>query len=517
MVTDAPPRTSRSTLVLCACLAQVTIVLDTTIIAVALPDAQASLGFGDADRQWAITAYTLAFGSLLLVGGRVSQVVGSRRAFMVGLAGFATVSLVGGFATSFSMLVAARVAQGVFAALIAPTNLSLMNTAFPGSGERAKAFAIFGAVAGAGAALGLVLGGALTQAASWRWCFFVNVPLVVAAVLLAVRGLRDATPARRGVVLQDATGLALGSGAVFCIVLGFSRAETLGWTHTLTVTLLVVGALLVVGFVVREHRAPAPLLPLSIVTDARRASSYLAIGLVGLAQMGSSLYLTFYLQRDLGFSPLRTGVTFLPMVGGLVVAAVLSTRVLVPRAGLAPTFVAGALVQAGGFAGIAARLDAASTDAGPLLVPMVVAGLGLGLVMAPAMSSATHGIGPEHSGLASAVANTSQQLGASLGVAFLSTVAADAVARTLTSGADALAARVAAALAAAGADPGTPQGAQVRDRLLAEAARAAEIDAYRTGLQVLALLCVGVAVAVVVLFTADRHRARTTEAVALPA
>lgn len=505
MSVDAPQRLSTRSLVLCACLAQVIVVLDTTIIAVALPDAQRELGFGDADRQWAITAYTLAFGSLLLVGGRISQVLGARRAFMLGVAGFGAVSLAGGFATSFGLLVAARVAQGVFAALMAPTNLSLMNTAFPGKDERAKAFAIFGAVAGAGAALGLVLGGALTQAGSWRWCFFVNVPLALVTVLLATRGLRGTSPARRGVVLEDAAGLLLGSSAVFCVVLGFSRAETLGWGHPLTVGLLGAGVLLGAGFLARERVAPSPLVPLSIVTDARRASSYLTIGLVGLAQMGSSLYLTFYLQRDLGYTPLRTGVAFLPMVGGLVVAAVVSTRVLVPRVGLAATFVTGAAVQAAGFAWIATRVDVTTTDAGPLVAPMVVAGIGLGLVMAPAMSSATHGIGPAHSSIASAFANTSQQLGASLGVAFLSTVAADAMTRTLTSGADELRAGIASAVAAAGAEPGSAQAAAIRDQLVAQAARSAEISAYSTGLTVLALICAGVALAVVAVFAADRR------------
>ncbi|WP_202381564.1 MFS transporter [Leucobacter chromiireducens] len=415
-----------SLVVLSACLAQVIIVLDTTIVAVALPDAQLDLGFASADRQWAVTAYTLAFGSLLLVGGRVSTFLGAKRAFLIGAAGFGIASLLGGLANDFGTLIAFRALQGVFAALLAPTNLSLMNAAFPGAAGRSKAFAIFGSVAGAGAALGLVLGGALTELGDWRWCFFINVPLVAGTILVAINGLRGTAGRTSGSLLDDVTGLLLGTASVSALVFAFSCAESDGWTHSSTLVLLVGGAVLAIVFVIRERLAAEPLVPLSLLADARRSSSYLAIALVGFAQMGASVYLTFYLQEDLGYSPLRAGLAFLPMVVGLIVAAIVSTRFLVPRFGLGVVLTVGPLMQSIGFIWLSG-LGTVDEYVSELVAPMVVIGMGLGTVMAPAMSSATVGLNPARGGLASALANTSQQLGASLGVAFLSTIATSIV------------------------------------------------------------------------------------------
>lgn len=477
------PAIRPSLVVLSACLAQVIIVLDTTIVAVALPDAQADLGFASADRQWTVTAYTLAFGSLLLIGGRLSALLGAKRAFLIGAAGFGIASLLGGLANDFGTLVAFRALQGMFAALLAPTNLSLMNAAFPGTTGRSRAFAIFGSVAGAGAALGLVLGGVLTEIGDWRWCFFVNVPLVVGTLLVAIYGLRGTARRVSGSLLDDVPGLLLGTASVFAIVFGFSRAESDGWAHPSTLTFLAGGAALVIGFVIRERLATNPLIPLHLLADARRSSSYLTIALVGFAQMGSSVYLTFYMQEDLGYSPLRSGLAFLPMVAGLIIAAIISTRILVPRLGLGVVFIVGALMQSIGFIWLSG-LGTVDAYVSELVAPMLVIGMGLGTVMAPAMSSATVGVGPALNGLASALANTSQQLGASLGVAFLSTIATSIVSERL-----------------AAAAPLTPTE-------IASARLSADVAAYAEGFQWLAGIAALVAVLVALLFALDRLASR---------
>ena len=489
-------------MVLCACLAQVTVVLDTTIVSVALPDAQADLGFGDADRQWLVTAYTLAFGSLLLFGGRLSQFLGPRVAFMLGAAGFAVASLMGGLADSFGFLVAMRALQGAFAALLAPANLSLMNGAFPGSDGRARAFAIFGSVAGAGAALGLILGGVLTESWGWRWCLFVNVPIILVTLAIAIPALRSAARRVAGRLLDDGLGLVLGTGSVFAVVFGFSRAQELGWRHPVTVILLGGGVMMAVAFVLRERLAAAPLVPLSLLQDHRRSTSYLSIALVGVAQMGSSLYLTYYLQQDLGYSPLRSGVAFLPLVGALVVAAVLSTSIVVPRFGLVAAFIAGPILQGLGFLWMS-RLGTADAYVGELLGPMLVIGLGFGMVMAPAMSSATYGVPPENRGLASALASTSQQLGASLGVAFLSTLAA----RVATERGAELKADLLATLTSGAAGPATsPAAIALRDKAVADATREAAVSGYAAGFLSLSFVRFGVAVLIAVMFAVAARR-----------
>lgn len=501
-------RTGSKLFILCACLAQVMVVLDTTIIAVALPETQQSLGFSDDLRQWTITAYTLAFGSLLLIGGRISQILGIRRAFLIGLAGFAIASLIGGMATDVEVLLAARVGQGVFAALLAPTNLSLMNTAFSEDGSRAKAFAIFGAVAGAGAALGLILGGALTESMSWRWCFYVNVPLALLTALIAWRALHSAPGPARASFGDDIPGLVLGTGGVFSLVFGFSRAEEHGWEATATLIWLAAGLFMLIAFLVRERSARKPLLPMSILTDPIRASAYLAIGMVGIAQMGSSIYLTFYLQDNLNYSPLETGLAFLPMVGGLVVAAVLSTRILVPALGLRVVFPAGALIQTAAF-WMLSSINAESGYLDSVLWPITVLGVGLGFVMAPAMSAATHGVSAQFSGLASATANTSQQLGASLGVAFLSTLAAQQATDFMESRAAQINQTVAGMLAGRGQGASSAQAAEVVDRVVATFRSEAEIAAYAEGFQALAGIAAVLAVVTFILLAITRAGGRS--------
>lgn len=495
LVAATAPRGAASTglITLCACLAQVMIVLDTTIIAVALPPLQQDLAFSDAGRQWSITGYTLAFGSLLLVGGRLSQRLGIRTAFLLGLIGFSLASFAGGFAGSYEVFVGARILQGAFAALLAPTNLSLMNMAFPVAAGRAKAFAIFGAVAGAGAALGLILGGILTDAGSWRWCFFVNVPLAVVTAALAGRFLGVAAGPIRGQGSGDLTGLALGTAGVFSIVFGFSRAEPDGWTARTTLLLLGGGAALLVLFLIRQRVARDPLLPLAILRNPVRASSYLSIAGVGLAQMGASVFLTYYFQNQLAYSPTRTGVSFLPMVGGLIVAAVVSTRVLVDRVGLRVVYPVGTGIQAIAFWLL--------TDIGPnsrwgseMNLPLILSGMGLGLVMAPAMSWATAGVSARHSGLASACANTSQQLGASLGVAFLSTWAARSIADSISANYESLRQQTIRNLTDAGAIPGSPQAEQIIANAKSSAMGRFILEAYSSGFAVMAWIALGLSV-----------------------
>lgn len=476
-----------------ACLAQIMVVLDTTIIMVALPSAQDDLGFNDSARQWMVTAYTIVFGSLLLLGGRISQRVGIRTAFLVGLTGFAAASVLGGLATSTAWLLAARALQGAFAAILAPTNLSLMNVAFPANQDRAKAFAIFGAVAGAGAAIGLLLGGVLTEALSWRWCLYVSLPIALAAAAVAAPALRVLPGPQAQDAEQDLAGLALGSAAVFSAVFGLSRAEGDGWDHPLVITLLAAGVVLLLLFLLREKRASHPLLPLMILRSPVRGASYLSIGGVGLAQMGASIYLTYYFQQQLGYSPTKTGLMFLPLIAGLMGAAVLSMRLLVPRWGPGVVYPLGALCQGAGF-WMLGTLGPDSLFGKDMIFPLVVAGIGIGLVMAPAMSLATAGTSAAYSGVASATANTSQQLGASLGVAFLSTWASRHIADGMEARTDEITTEIGAQLLRAKVTASSPEGQAIIEQLRQAALRDEVLGAYRSGFMVLGFLTLAVSV-----------------------
>ncbi|MGW0045455.1 MFS transporter [Rhodococcus sp. NPDC003348] len=410
-------------------LAQLMVVLDATIVNIALPAAQRGLGFSDGDRQWVVTAYALAFGSLLLLGGRISDLFGRRNAFVVGLVGFAAMSAVGGAAVNFPMLVAARAGQGVFAALLAPAALSLLATTFTQPEERARAFGIFGAVAGAGGAIGLLLGGALTEWTSWRWSLYVN--LIFAAVAL-VGALTMMAPHRSEHRPQlDLPGAITVSAALFGIVYGFSHAESHGWSDPATVAWLVAGAILLAVFVVIETRVAHPLLPLRIVLDRTRGGSYLAMFLTGSGMFAVFLFLTFYLQTNLQYSPIVTGVAFLPMVAAMVISATTSTAVLLPRIGPRPLMTTGLALGASGLA-VLAQLQIDSTYAPHILPGLVLLGAGMGMVFAPGMQGAVTGVDPDDAGVASATVNTMQQVGGSIGTALLSTVAATAAANFLS-------------------------------------------------------------------------------------
>ncbi|GHE82715.1 MFS transporter [Streptomyces longispororuber] len=409
-------------------VAQLMVVLDATIVNIALPSAQRDLDFSDGNRQWIVTAYALAFGSLLLLGGRVADLVGRKAVFIAGLAGFALASALGGAATSFGMLVLARALQGVFGALLAPAALSLLTTTFTDPRERAKAFGIYGAVAGSGAAVGLLLGGVLTEYLDWRWCLYVNLAFAAAAILGGARLLHPGAPTDRPRL--DVPGTILVSAGLFCVVYGFSNAETHAWGDWMTWGFLVIGAVLVTLFAWWQTRATHPLLPLRVVLDRDRGASFVAMFISGAGMFGVFLFLTYYMQQILAYSPIKTGLAFLPMVAVMVVVSVLTTNVLVPRFGAKPIVPLGMGLSAASMA----WLTALGTDSGyaaHVLPPLLVMGLGLGLIFAPAMSMATAGIAPHDAGVASALVNTTQQVGGSIGTALLNTLATTAASHYL--------------------------------------------------------------------------------------
>lgn len=404
--------------------AQLMVVLDTTVVNIALPTAQADLGFSNDNRQWVVTAYALAFGSLLLVGGRLSDLIGRRTTLLVGLSGFALVSAVGGAAANVEMLLAARALQGVFAALLAPAALSTLNVTFTEPRDRARAFGVYSGVAGGGGVIGLILGGALTEWLSWRWCLYINLIFAVPAAVGVLRWLRSTRTTQR--VRLDIAGALTACGGLFCLVYGLSNAEADGWGDSLTVTLLIASAVLLLAFALVESRVAEPLLPLRIIADRNRGGSLLMILIAGCAMFAAFLFLTYFLQVDLRYSPLRTGVAFLPMIGGLMGGVAFSNLVLVPRLGARPVVPSGLLIASVAMWWLS-QLDPGSTYSSGVLGPMLLLGLGLGTAMAPSMNLATYDIDPADAGAGSAMVNTCQQIGGAVGAAALSAVFTTAV------------------------------------------------------------------------------------------
>ena len=400
------------------------VVLDSTVVNIALPAAQADLGFSNGDRQWIVTAYSLAFGSLLLLGGRLSDLIGRKRTFIIGLVGFATASALGGAAGTFGMLVGARALQGAFAALLAPTALAVLTTTFTIPKERARAFGVFGAIAGAGGAVGLLLGGYLTQDFDWRWNLYINVVIAVIAVIGAVIFVENARRTGPRPKL-DIPGTLLVSGALFSLVYGFSNAETEGWDSPLTWGFLAGSGVLLVAFVLWQRRATHPLLPLSIVLDRNRAAAYISVLIAGAGMFGIFLFVTYYLQVSLKFTPIQTGLSFLPMIGMLILAAQLSTNIFVPRFGPKIMVPFGMTLAATGMV-MLTRLGLDSTYAADVLPPLMILGFGMGSIMPASMQTATLGVDRQFAGVASAMVNTSQQVGGSIGTALLNTLAATA-------------------------------------------------------------------------------------------
>jgi EmrB/QacA subfamily drug resistance transporter len=405
-------------------LAQLMVVLDATIVNIALPSAQQDLGISDGNRQWVVTAYALAFGGLLLFGGRIADLWGRKRAFVVGLVGFALASALGGAAQSGAMMFGARALQGVFGALLAPAALSLLAVMFTDAKERAKAFGIYGAIAGGGGAVGFILGGVLTEYMNWRWTFFVNIPFAIVAAAGAYFVIREPKGGRNRSPL-DIPGVVLSTLGLVSLVYGFTRAESDGWGDSMTVGLFVASALLLAAFVFTESKVKAPLLPLRVITERNRGGVYLSLGLAIIAMFGTFLFLTYYLQIVKGYSPISTGFAFLPMIAGMItgstqIGARLMTRVA-PRLLMGPGFLVAALGML-----LLAQLEIGSSYVSLVMPAMLLLGLGMGTAFMPAMSLATLGVEPRDAGVASAMVNTSQQVGGAIGTALLNTIAASA-------------------------------------------------------------------------------------------
>jgi EmrB/QacA subfamily drug resistance transporter len=404
-------------------VSQLMVTLDNTVVNIALPTAQRALHFSNADRQWIVTAYALAFGSLLLLGGRIGDIVGRKRALVIGLIGFAVASAVGGLSTDFTMLVIARTVQGAFGALLAPSVLALLTTTFRDPKERGKAFGINGAIAGAGGAIGLLLGGVLTSYASWRFTLFVNLIFAAVAIIGALLWLKNDRGADHDPV--DYPGLLMVSIGLFSVVFGFSHAETTAWTNPYTIGFLILGVVLIASFAWFETRAKFPLLPMRVVLNRTRGGSMLAMLFASIGVFGVFLFLTYYLQGTLGWSPVKTGLGFLPMVGALAIMAQVSNRLILPRYGPKLVVPIGLLLSAGALLGLhGVGLHTAYVS--HVLPYTVLIGVGFGLSLAPSFSTGTLGLAPEDAGVGSATVNTSQQVGGSIGTALLNTLAASA-------------------------------------------------------------------------------------------
>jgi EmrB/QacA subfamily drug resistance transporter len=405
------------------------VVLDATVMNIALPSAQTDLHFTTVDRQWVVTAYTLAFGSLLLLGGRLGDLLGRKVTFLTGLAGFAGVSAIGGASVNFPMLITARACQGAFAAILVPSALSLLTTTFTEGKDRGKAFGVYGAIAAAGGAVGLLLGGALTEYLSWRWTLYINLIFACAAFTGGALLLkRSPSPGRPRL---DIPGVLLVSSALFCLVYGFSNAATYDWSTPSTYGFLAAGVALLAVFAFWQGRAANPLLPPRIVLDRNRGGAYASMLIASAGMYGTILFLTYYLQQTLGYSPVVTGFAFLPMVGGIGLSTNLSNIVLMPRIGPKPLVALGMLVAAGAMTWFA-QLGVHTGYTGGVLGPLILAGIGLGMVIAPSINTGTFGVAPEDAGEASATVTTGQQLGTSIGTSLLNTIFADAVASYLT-------------------------------------------------------------------------------------
>ncbi|MBT0770446.1 MFS transporter [Kineosporia sp. J2-2] len=411
-------------------IAQLMVVLDASIVNIALPSAQADLDISDANRQWVVTAYTLAFGGLLLLGGRIADYTGRKRIFMIGLIGFALASALGGAATNDVMLFGARALQGAFAALLAPAALSLLQVSFTDAKERARAFGVYGAISGGGAAIGLILGGVLTEYVSWRWCLFVNVPIAVLAAVAAIGVVRESRA--HGDTRYDIPGAVLVSGGLAALVYGFTQAAeaTDGWSDTSTITWLAVSAVLLVGFVIWETRTHHPLLPLRVVLDRNRGAAYVSSLLIGAGLFAMFLFLAYYFQQNLGYSAVKSGFAFLPFSVGIIVAATVASS-LMPKVNPRVLLVVGGVLATIGLA-LLTQIDLDSSWLTLILPAEVLISLGMGLFFVVSASLALTRVEEHDAGVASAMLNTSQQIGGALGTALLNTLFASAVTNWLT-------------------------------------------------------------------------------------
>ena len=392
-------------------LTQLVVVLDGTIVNIALPEAQADLGLNDVERQWVVTAYALAFGALLLLGGRIADYWGRKRSFMVGMIGFGIASAYGGLIGTGAELILARGLQGAFAALMAPAALAILTTTFPSGRDRNTAFAVFGSIGGAGAAVGLVLGGALTEFFSWRWCLLVNVPVVLIAIMAAAYLLRESKA--DGDNTYDLLGtvlVALGLGA---LVYGFTLAEE-GWGSFAVWACLGAGVVLMALFFLSQARTAQPLLPLRVIANRVRGGSLLLQIVSGSVMIGMMLYVTFHLQIVLGFSPLLAGLASLPLTIVIGVVAPLATTLL-PRIGPKPLMVAGPLIAAVGMLWLS-RLTATGSYWTEIVPGLVLLGVGMAMLFVPMQNLALLGVEPHDAGAASAANTAAMQIGGSVGL-----------------------------------------------------------------------------------------------------
>jgi EmrB/QacA subfamily drug resistance transporter len=405
-------------------LAQLMVVLDASVVIIALPSAQRALHISAANRQWMLTAYTLAFAGLLLLGGRIADYFGRKRMFVVSLIGFAGASALGGLAQNSAMLFGARALQGAFAAVMAPAALSLLTVAFTEPKERARAFGVYGAIAGGGAAIGLILGGFLTEFASWRWTLLINVPFAIVAAVAALRVVRESrSPSNHG---YDLPGAVTVTGGLLALVYAFTKAGTDGWGAPVTVSLFSVAAVLLIAFVAIEQRAAHPLLPMRVVLDRNRGGSFLASLLVGTAMLGTFLSLTYYFQNTLHYSALKSGFAFVPFSAGIITGATLASRLL-PRFGPRAVMTGGLLMGTAGLA-LFSTLGVHSSYVSTVLPAEVIVSLGMGLAFVSMSSTALLGVRPADAGVASALVNSTQQTGGTMGAALINTIATTATA-----------------------------------------------------------------------------------------
>ena len=413
-------------------IAQLMVVLDSSIVNIAIPSAKVDLGITDANQQWVITAYTLAFGSLLLLGGRIGDFMGRKRIFMVGLIGFAGASALGGIASTQGLLFASRALQGVFGALLAPAALAIISVTFSVPKERARAFGVIGAISGGGAAIGLILGGTLTEYFSWRWCLGVNTPIALLAFVLALKFVHESKA--EGNKKYDIPGVITATAGLFSLTYGFNQAATRGWSDSRTTTFLSVAVVLLILFVVIEKKVANPLMPLRVLAERNRGGSYLGSLVVGAGLFSMFLFLGLYLQVVLGYSPLKSGFAFLPFTAGIITFAGIASQLL-PKVGPKALMVPG-LVTAGIGLLLLTRITPETSYLTHVLPSMLIMSSGMALVFIPLTSTSLHAVSNHDTGVASAMLNTSQQVGGSLGTALLNTVAATATTTYAAANAD---------------------------------------------------------------------------------
>jgi EmrB/QacA subfamily drug resistance transporter len=456
---DAPAHGHLGLALVVIAAAQLMVVLDATIVNVALPTIRAALGFSDNGLEWVVNAYALTFGGFLLLGGRAGDLLGRRRVFIAGIMLFALASLAGGFATGQAWLLIARAIQGVGAAIVAPTALSLVTTTFPEGPRRNRAMGVYAAMSIGGAAIGLLAGGILTTYASWRWVFFVNVPIAIVAALLAPRVLAES---ERQSGRFDLPGAITGTGGLAALVYGLSSAASSAngvshWGDTKVLVSLAAAVVLLVSFVIIESRSEHALLPLRIFRNRDRTGANLLLLCVGTAMFGMFFFLTIFVQSVWGYSAVKTGVAYLPMVAAIMAMAGVSAQ-LVGRIGARPILIAGSAIAAGGMFWLS-RITEHSSYAGGLLGPMLVTAAGLGMLFMPLTLVALAKVSDRDAGVASSLVNTGQQVGGSIGLAILGTVAWTLVASTARHAV--AAAKATAANAAAAGHAIHPSAAQV--------------------------------------------------------